>query len=72
MQVIQQHHKKFIRKAFPFTLEHFQDVENDMEELRALLWSSCAESGARCVWIVIDHIDNLCKGEDYDALLHGL
>lgn len=72
MQVIQQHHKKFIRKVFPFTLEHFQDVENDMEELWALFCSCCAESGAPCLWIVIDHIDNLRKGEDYDALLHGL
>jgi hypothetical protein len=72
MQVIQQHHKKFTRKTFPFTLEHFQDVENDMEELWALFCSCCAESGAPCVWIVIDHIDNLRKGEDYDALLHGL
>jgi hypothetical protein len=72
VQVIQQHRKKFIRKVFPFTLEHFQDVENDMEELWALFCSCCAESGAPCVWIIIDHIDNLRKGEDYDALLHGL
>jgi hypothetical protein len=72
MQVIQQHHKRFTRKAFTFTLEHFQDVENDMEELWALFCSCCAESGAPCVWIVVDHIDNLRKGEDYDALLHGL
>jgi hypothetical protein len=72
MQVIQQHHKKFIRKAFPFTLEHFQDVENDMEELWALFCSCCAESRAPCMWIVVDHIDNLRKGEDYDALLHSL
>jgi hypothetical protein len=72
MQLIQQHHKQFIRKAFPFTLEHFQDVENDMEELWALFCSCCAESGAPCVWVVIDHIDSLHKGEDYDALLHGL
>jgi hypothetical protein len=72
MQVIEQHHKKFIRKAFPFTLEHFQDVENDMEDLWTLFCSCCAESGAPCVWIVVDHIDNLQKGEDYDALLHGL
>jgi len=53
-QVIQQRHRKFIRKAFPFTLEHIQDVENDMEELWTLFWSSCAESGARCGWIVIE------------------
>ena len=72
MQVIQHHHKKFIRKAFPLTLEHFQDVENDMEELWALFCSCCAESGAPCVWIIIDHIDNLRKGGDYEALLHGL
>jgi len=72
MQVIQQHHKKFTRKAFPFPLEHFQDVENDMEELWALFCSCCAKSGAPCVLIVIDHIDNLRKGDDYDALLHGL
>jgi hypothetical protein len=72
MQLIQQHHKKFIRKAFPFTLEHFQDAENDMEELWGLFCNCCTESGAPCVWIVIDHIDNLRKGEDYDALLHRL
>ena len=72
MQTIQQHHKNFIRKDFSFTLEHFQDVENDVEELWDLFRSCCAESRAPCIWVVIDHLDNLRKGEDYDALLQRL
>ena len=72
MQVIQQHHKQFVRKAFPFTLEHFQDAENDMEDLWGLFCNCCAESGAPCVWVIVDHVDNLRKGEDYDALLQRL
>ena len=72
MQMIQQHHKQFVHKAFPFTLEHFQDAENDMEDLWGLFCNCCAESGAPCVWVIVDHVDNLRKGEDYDALLQHL
>ena len=72
MQVIQQHCKKFVRKVFPFTLEHFQDVRDDMEDLWELFSSCCDESRAPCVWLIIDNINNLQKGEDYDNLLLGL
>jgi hypothetical protein len=72
MQVIQQHYKKFVRKVFPFTLEHFQDVHDDMEELWELFSSCCDESRAPCVWLIVDYVNNLQKGEDYDNLLFGL
>jgi hypothetical protein len=72
MQLIQQHHKKFVRKVFPFTLEHFQDVHDDMEELWELFSSCCDESRAPCVWLIVDYVNNLQKGEDYDNLLLGL
>jgi hypothetical protein len=71
-QVIQQHYKKFVRKVFPFTLEHFQDVRDDMEELWELFSSCCDECRAPCVWLIIDNVNNLQKGEDYDDLLSGL
>ena len=72
MQLLQQYHKKFIRKAFPFTLEHFQDAQEDMEELWDLFHSCCAEAELLCVWLLIDNVDNLQKGEDYDSLIQGL
>ncbi|ERF69934.1 hypothetical protein EPUS_05478 [Endocarpon pusillum Z07020] len=72
MQLLQQYHKKFIRKAFPFTLEHFQDAQEDMEELWELFHSCCKEAEPRCVWLIIDNLDNLQKGPEYDALLQGL
>jgi hypothetical protein len=72
MQVIQQHYQKFVRKVFPFTLEHFQDVHDDMEELWELFSSCCDESRAPCVWLIVDNVNNLQKGEDYDNFLLGL
>ena len=72
MQLIQQQCKRFVGKVFPFTLEHFQDVHNDMEELWELFSSCCDESRAPCVWLIIDHVNNLQEGEDYDNLLIGL
>jgi hypothetical protein len=72
MQVIQQHYKKFVRKVFPFTLEHFQDVRDDMEELWELFSSCYDECRAPCVWLIVDNVNNLQKGEDYDNLLLGL
>jgi hypothetical protein len=72
IQVIQQHYKKFVRKVFPFTLEHFQDVRDDMEELWELFSSCCDECRAPCVWLIVDNVNNLQKGEDYDNLLLGL
>jgi hypothetical protein len=71
-QAIQQHYKKFVRKVFPFTLEHFQDVRDDMEDLWELFSSCCDECRAPCVWLIVDNVNNLQKGEDYDNLLLGL
>jgi hypothetical protein len=71
-QLLQQHHKKFIRRTFPFTLEHFQDAREDIEELWDLFQSCCAEAEVLCVWIIIDNIDNIQRGDDYDSFIRGL
>jgi hypothetical protein len=72
MQVIQQYYDKFVEKAFHFTLEHFQDVHDDVEDLWELFSRCCDASRAPCIWLFIDHINNLQKGEDYGSLLVGL
>jgi hypothetical protein len=73
MQVLQTHHKKFVsRKLFPFTLEHFEDAAEDMMELWSLLISCIAEAGLPCVWLVIDNVDSLQKGSDWDFFISAL
>ena len=72
MQTLQLYHKSFLRKAFPFTLGHFEDAADDLEDLWGLFIDCCVESQVACVWLIVDHIDNLQKGEDYDALLANL
>ena len=72
MQLLQQYHKRFVRRAFPFTLENFQDVVENIEELWDLFHSCCAEAEALCVWLIIDNLDNLQRGDDYDFLVQGL
>lgn len=75
MQLIQQHHKRFVRQVFPFTLEHFKDVQDDIHDLWDLFVKCYAEVEIPCLWLILDHLDNLQKGDDYDfllqALLHG-
>ena len=72
MQVIQQHLQVFTQSSLSFTLDHFQDVQDDVGGLLELFSRCCVECGASCVWIVLDHLDNLQKGEDYDYLVQGL
>lgn len=72
IQILQLYHKKFSRKVFPFTLEHFRDAQDDFEDLWNLFVECCAEAQVTCVWLIVDHIDNLKKGENYDALLTSL
>src|SRR5271155_696054 len=72
MQLLEQHHKHYVRKVFPFTLEYFQDVQNDIHDLWDLFLKCCAEARVPCVWLILDHFDNLAKGEDYDFVLRVL
>ncbi|KAL9107035.1 MAG: hypothetical protein Q9227_007981 [Pyrenula ochraceoflavens] len=72
LQILQLHHKAFSRKAFPFTLEHFSDAHDDLEELWSLFIDCCHEANAPCIWLIIDHIDNLDKDADYNALITNL
>ena len=66
MQLLEHHHKQFSRKAFPFTMEHFQDAQDDFDELWNIFNECCWESKATRIWIVIDNIDNL---QDSDQTL---
>jgi hypothetical protein len=72
MQLLEQHHKHYVRKVFPFTLEYFQDVQDDIHDLWDLFLKCCAEARVPCVWLILDHVDNLKKGEDYDFVLQAL
>jgi len=72
MQLLEKHHKHFVRKVFPFTLEHFYDVQDDIHDLWDLFMKCCAEARVSCVWLILDHFDNLKKGEDYDFVLQAL
>ena len=73
MQILQVHHKKFVsRKLFPFTLEHFEDAADDISELWNLLLSCIAEADLKCVWLVIDNIDNLQSGSNWDFFVSAL
>ena len=73
MQILQVHHKKFAaRKAFPFTMEHFEDAAEDIEELWGLFMACIAEAELQCVWLILDNIDNLQKGPDWDFLVSAL
>jgi hypothetical protein len=72
MQLLEQHHKHYVRKVFPFTLEYFQDVQDDIHDLWDLFLKCCAEARVPCVWLILDHFDNLTKGEDYDFVLQAL
>ena len=72
IQLLQLHHKRFTRKIFPFTLEHFSDARNDIEELWGLFVDCCAEANLPCIWLIIDNINNVQRGEDHDTLLHSL
>lgn len=71
-RLLQLHHKKFARKVFSFTMEHFQDARDDFEELWGLLNDCLTEAQIPCVWLIIDSVDNLQKNEDYDELMKGL
>jgi hypothetical protein len=72
MQLLEHHHKHYVRKVFPFTLEYFQDVQDDIHDLWDLFLKCCAEARVPCVWLILDHVDNLTKGEDYDFVLQAL
>jgi hypothetical protein len=73
MQILQYHHKRFAsRKVFPFTLEHFEDAADDLPELWNLLLSCISEADLKCVWLVIDNIDNLQKGTDWEFFISAL
>lgn len=72
MQLLEQHHKHYVRKVFPFTLEYFQDVQDDIHDLWDLFLKCCVEARVPCVWLILDHVDNLTKGENYDFVLQAL
>jgi hypothetical protein len=72
MQLLEQRHKHYVRKVFPFTLEYFQDVQDDIHDLWDLFLKCCAEARVPCVWLILDHFDNLARGGDYDFVLQAL
>jgi hypothetical protein len=72
MQLLEQRHQHYVCKAFPFTLEYFQDVQDDIHDLWDLFLKCCAEARVPCVWLILDHFDNLARGEDYDFVLQAL
>jgi len=73
MQILQVHHKKFMaRKAFPFTMEHFEDAAGDIEELWGLFLACISEAELQCFWLILNNIDNLQKGPDWDFLVSAL
>ena len=72
MQLVQQRHKSITRKVFPFTMEHFQDAGDDLEDLWNIFIDCCTETCAPCIWLIIDNIDNLQHGTDLDTFVNEL
>lgn len=72
MQIIEQNRQQYVRKVPPFTLEHFQGAQDDVHDLWDLFLACCAEAKAPCIWLIVDHFDNLTKGEDYEFIVDAL
>ena len=55
------HREKFTVPATKYTQKRFEEVQEDVEGLWTLLLDVITTAEARCIWIVVDHIDILQK-----------
>ncbi|KAF6227394.1 hypothetical protein HO133_008838 [Letharia lupina] len=67
------HHEQFTVRTVELTQQHFQDAQNDVEELWALFLEilEVAAKG-KCVWIVVDHVDILQQETNRKGLENAL
>ena len=73
MQFIQSHTKAFsVRQQDALALSQFKEAEKDIDKLWDLFRTLLETIAPPCVMIIIDHLDNLHDGPDYDLLLERL
>ena len=73
MQFIQFHTKAFsVRQQDALALSQFQEAEKDIDKLWKLFCTLLESIAPPCVMIMIDHLDNLHDGPDYNLLVERL
>ena len=58
-QSLLHHRKRFTMRSVKYTQRRFQEAEDDVEALWALFLEILATAKAKCLWIIIDHVNML-------------